>query len=338
MPELRLQPVDDPAAWYGPDLAARDDWIHRLDAAETDELLAAVAHAAATAKPLREVERDDFPLPKLSARLAAIVRAVDHGAGLCLIKGVPVEAMSEDEAALALWGMGRHVGLPQPQDAAREVLHHVRDTGGKVEADPNLRIYQTNAEQAFHNDGGDLVMLLCRRPAKSGGASRMASAVTVFNEVLKREPGLAAELQAPFHFDARGQQLPGHPPVQSVPIYVWHADRLNALYKRPYIGFAQRFEDVPRLTEAQTRALDLVDALCDSPDINIAFELEPGDIQIASNFTIFHARDSFEDFDDPERRRHMLRLWLGLADGRPLPAVYAGTREFGPLFEIAGRD
>lgn len=335
MMELRTEHVDDPAAWYGPDLAASEQWIYRLSMADIAELDTAIVGARDIS--LREVSRDDFPLDGLAVKLAAIAKEVDRGIGTMLIKGLPVDRLSADEAALALWGMGQHVGLPQPQDAAREVFHHVRDTGDKLDINPNLRVYQTNAEQQFHNDGGDLVMLLCRRAAKSGGASRMASAVTVFNEVMKRDPALAEVLQQPFHFDARGQQLAGHPPVQVVPIYVWYGGRLNSLHKRHYVDFAQRFEVVPKLTDAQVAALDLVDQLCADPEINIGFEMEPGDIQVASNFSIFHARDAFEDYPDPAQRRHMMRLWLGLADGRPLPGCYDGTREFGPLFEIPGR-
>jgi len=335
MPSLRTTPVDDPAAWTGPDLVARDDWVHRLSDAEADEILAAVA--ANRGRDVLEVRRADFPLPTLAPRLAEITAAVDRGPGVALIRDVPVDAMDEREAALALWGMGRHVGRPQIQDADNSLLHDIRDTGGAWQDDPNKRVYETAAHQPFHNDGGDLVMLLCRRNAKHGGASRMISAVTLFNEVLGREPELARVLQEPFPFDARGQQLPGRPEIQNVPIFVWHAGRLNGLHKRHYITTALDFPDVPALSNAQTRALDLVDALCDDPALHISFDLQPGDIQMASNFTILHARDAFQDHPEPDLKRHMLRLWLGLADGRPLPEIYRDTREFGPLFEIAGR-
>ncbi len=335
MANVRTLPVDDPAAWTGAQLAGRDDWMYRITENDAAEILAAVD--ANRNRPMLEVTLADFPLPALSARLRSLAANVDRGAGLALIRGLPIGDMDEDAAALALWGMGQHVGRPQFQDASRALLHHVRDTGGDWLADPGRRVYETNAEQVFHNDGGDLVMLLCRRAAKRGGTSRMVSAVTLFNEVLKRDPDLARVLQEPFAFDARNQQLPGRPAVQRVPIFIWHAGRMNVLHKRHYIETALRFDDVPALTDAQVAALDLVDQLCDDPEIQLAFELSPGDIQMACNFTILHARDSFEDHDEPEKKRHMLRLWLGLADGRPLPETYRETREFGPLFEIEGR-
>ena len=328
-------PLNDPAAWYSRDLMENDDWIHNLTKTEIKELTDAVT--ASQRKSLLSIGRSDFPLPTLAVRLNTIAKEVDQGLGLALIRGIPVERMSADEAARALWGLGQHIGIPQIQDAAQALLHDVRDVGGAWQDESSRRVYETNAAQPFHNDGGDLVMLLCRRAAQSGGTSRMVSAVTLFNEVLRRSPPLADVLQSPFPFDARGQQLPGQPPVQHVPIFVWYADRLNALHKRHYIEEAQRFENVKRLSESQVQALDLVDEICEDPAIHIAFDMIPGDIQIACNFNILHARDRFVDHIETNKKRHMLRLWLGLPDGRPLAEVYRGTREFGPLFEVRGR-
>ena len=47
---------------------------------------------------------------------------------------------------------------------------------------------------------------------------------------------------------------------------------------------------------------------------------EPGDIQLVCNHSTLHSRTAYEDYEEPERRRHLLRLWLACADGPPLPA------------------
>jgi hypothetical protein len=52
-------------------------------------------------------------------------------------------------------------------------------------------------------------------------------------------------------------------------------------------------------------------------------ELQPGDIQLVHNHTILHDRTAFEDYPEPERKRHLLRLWLAPPAARPLPEVYA---------------
>ena len=46
-------------------------------------------------------------------------------------------------------------------------------------------------------------------------------------------------------------------------------------------------------------------------------------MQFVHNHTMLHDRTGFEDWDDPERRRHLLRLWLAVPGARPLPAVFA---------------
>ena len=52
-------------------------------------------------------------------------------------------------------------------------------------------------------------------------------------------------------------------------------------------------------------------------------EFTPGDIQLLHNHTVFHDRTAFEDWPEPERKRHLLRLVALPADGRPLPERYA---------------
>ena len=41
-------------------------------------------------------------------------------------------------------------------------------------------------------------------------------------------------------------------------------------------------------------------------------DLEPGDIQWLSNHTVMHARTEYEDWPEPQRKRHLLRLWLSI--------------------------
>ena len=57
---------------------------------------------------------------------------------------------------------------------------------------------------------------------------------------------------------------------------------------------------------------------------------ERGDIQLLSNHSILHARDEFEDFDEPERKRRLLRVWLNFLDGRPLADRFADRFNTGP--------
>jgi hypothetical protein len=175
-------------------------------------------------------------------------------------------------------------------------------------------------------------MLLCIRAAQSGGTSKLMSVGALFNEMLRRRPDLARVAQEPFHFDSRAQN-PADLKIQSVPILTWYAGRLNALHKRRYIETAQRFPEVPRLTPQQLEVLDLIDEICADPAGHLSFDMQPGDMQIASNFSILHSRTEYQDFPEADRRRLLLRIWMTLPQGRPLPQVYASTREFGQTWQ-----
>jgi hypothetical protein len=69
--------------------------------------------------------------------------------------------------------------------------------------------------------------------------------------------------------------------------------------------------------------MDLFDTLVEDPDLHLFMDFEPGDIQLVHNHQILHDRTAFEDWPEPERKRHLLRLWLCPPDGRPLPPVFA---------------
>ena len=321
MSDLLTQPLESEAAWTGPALAARKDWIHELSPAEIRALDAAVARAGASGKPLAELTREDFPLGVLAGAVDAWLDALDRGRGFVLVRGVPVERYGEADAALAYWGLGLHLGRAVSQNAAGDLLGHVRDAGLE-RRDPTVRLYRTREQLGFHTDGSDIVGLLCLRPAKSGGTSRIASSAAIYNEILRRRPDLAAALYEPFPFDRNGEEGPGEPPYFMLPLCRQADGRLRTFYIGWYIRDSQRHPSAPRLTRAQRGAIDLIDELAADPRLHLDMDFRAGDIQWLKNAAILHARTEFEDHVEPERKRHLLRLWLtsrrAFADGDPL--------------------
>jgi len=319
-------PLNYPSVWRGQDLAETDDWIIELDKNQLEDLEISMLATEQLGIELTDITTDDFPLPTLSQLCLDLQSQLEGGRGFALIRSLPVRHYSPEQIALMFWGLGTHLGHPEPQDGAGNLLHHVHDTGKDLDTH-NVRAYQTNQAINYHNDGADIFLLLCLNSAQHGGRSKLVSSAAAFNEILQRRPDLAQVLQQPFYFDARGQQQPDMPPYQHVPIFNYHADRLNVLYKREYIDLALRFPEVPPLTELQTEALDLLDEICDN--LALEFTQEPGDILIANNYDLLHARAAFEDDDTPsDQKRHMLRLWLSLPNGRSNAPIYATTREF----------
>jgi hypothetical protein len=328
MTSILRHSITGPAAWTGAEMIGRTDWVRQLTSAEIGEINAALAAAKSRGAELFSLTRDEFPLPNFGDVLAGLREELETGRGFQLLRGLPVAHYSLDDLRLLFRGLAVHLGEPEPQDGAGALMHDIRDTGQKVETTPNIRGFQTNDELQFHNDGGDAFMLLCLRTALSGGTSKLVSVAALFNRILHERPDLAEVLQQPFYFDARQQQASGRPMVQVVPLLLWHAGRLHAIHKRAYIRTAQRFEDVPRLTAAQEAALDLVDAICGDPNFHLSFEMQPGDIQIGSNHAVLHSRTTYQDHPDPALRRHLLRVWVTLPNGGPLPPEFETTREF----------
>jgi hypothetical protein len=302
-------PVNVPAAWLGREVSQRRDWIHRLTAAEIAEIDAALEQARSTRRPMAELSRADFPLPKLAPVIEGWLRDLDRGRGFVLVRGLPVQRYSESDAALAYWGLGLHMGSPVSQNAAGDLLGHVRDAGA-APSDPSVRLYKTREQLGFHTDGADIIGLLCLRPAKSGGTSRIASSAAIYNEILRRRPDLVPALYEPFPFDRNGEERAGEPPYFSIPLCRYADGALRTFYIGWYIRGSQRHASAPRLSPEQRAVIDLIDEIAADPAFHLDMEFASGDIQWLKNSVTLHARTEYEDFPEPERKRHLLRLWL----------------------------
>jgi hypothetical protein len=321
----RLPPdrIDSPAAWRTADLTS-GGWAHTLDAGEAAEIEAAArALAAREGFDLAAVRADDFPLPGVGPRLRRILLdEVLGGRGFAVIAGLDPARLSRREAAAAFLGVGAHLGALRPQNAAGHVLGHVKDLGRSA-ADPTARLYQTHERQTYHTDSCDVVGLMCLAPAKAGGRSSLVSSVTLYNEMRRLAPELAAVLFEPIETDRRGEVAPGQQPWFNIPVFNWYAGHFAGKYQRLYIESARRFAGVAPLSEAQTAALDLLDRLAEDPALHLEIDFRPGDIQLVNNHVLFHDRTAFEDWPEPARRRHLLRLWLAPPEAQALPAVFA---------------
>ncbi|MEO6624838.1 MAG: TauD/TfdA family dioxygenase [Burkholderiaceae bacterium] len=326
-PMSNLPPHQDLAcAWYGPAMASRTDWIEQLSANLLQELEQASATLCASQDDLTQLQPAQYALPTVGPWLARILGDVTQGRGFVLIRGLPVQQWGRRQAAAAFMLMGAHLGRARPQNAAGHLLGHVKDMGVSSH-DPNVRIYQTAERQTFHTDSCDIVGLLCLQTARRGGESALVSSTTLFNEMRRLRPDLAAALFQPLATDRRGEVPPGQLPYFSIPVFNWwptgEDGRLSVIYQRQYIDSAQRFPHAPRLTPQLREALDMLDRLSNDPSLNFLMQLERGDIQFVHNHSLLHDRMAFEDWPEPERRRHLLRLWLAPEQARALPPVYA---------------
>jgi hypothetical protein len=305
-------PIDGPAAWKGPQLTEGNEWIYPLSGAETLEIEQLIATLRRSGKRREELSREDVQLDVLAPAVRTWREALAHGRGFVLVRGLPVERMSSEDATLAYWALGLHLGTPMPQNFQGELLTDVRDTGADPAA-PSTRLYKTRAEQDFHTDAADIIGLLCLRTARRGGQSRIVSSITVVNEVRRRRPDLAAVLFRDFYWHYFEPQM--NAPVHFVrPICVERGGGLNTFFVPWYIRRAQDLPDVPPLSAEQEATVALLESTANDPALYLDMEFRPGDIQLLKNSVILHKRTAYDDWEEPERKRHLLRLWLAAPD------------------------
>ena len=316
-------PIDGPAAWYAPDLERSDDWIYTLSDAEVDELDAALRVSQRQCPDFIAMRAADFPLPTLAPKLTAIAEDVMKGRGLALLRSIPVERYSRDEVARIYFGIGRHMGTLRSQNGRGHLLGHVCDIGHDHHSNANQRGYAAAGPLSFHTDSVDIVALLCLSPAKTGGESKVVSSVTVHNEIWKRRPDLAPLMFKPVFRDRRGEVPEGKDPWWIMPVYQWYGGELFSHYSGMYIRSAERFPDAEPLSAAQSELFDLIDEICEESAVCLRTPFAKGDIQFVNNHRIFHGRESYEDWPEPERHRHLLRLWICPPHGPALPPAYA---------------
>ena len=316
--------ITSPDAWTGPAIQPDPGWTCRLDdtdIAEIDAALANLKHSG-TRMPFAS---EAFPLPRLKGKLDAILDEIENGRGFKLIRGIPRQRYSDEDCELIYWGITSYFGTPVSQNARGHLLGHVRDEG-RVISDPNARAYQTNQRMDFHTDmlPIDVLGLFCLRTAKSGGASKLTSAMTIHNVLNKERPDLLDALYGLFHLDWRGEEPQGEKPWFSLPMFSECRGRITArICSLVYYESAARFGEQYRPTALQREALLAVQEIANRPELMLTMDFQEGDIQLINNHTMLHAREAYEDFPEPERQRHLLRMWIAVTDAKRRPLADA---------------
>lgn len=313
--------VKGASTWKGIDLAKDDSWVYYLSENTITSIENALFYVKQKGLKAPDFRKEDFPIHDLADEIAYFIEELENGKGFLLIRGLPMEKYTDDEASIIYWGLGLHMGVPVSQNANGDLLGHVIDQGLSLE-NSNVRGYQTKLHLPFHADGSDVVGLLSLRKGKSGGYSSIVSSMAVYNEILEKHPEYLGILCRPFFFDRRGEEEPGESPVFSSPIFSYYDGKLSCRYVRLFIESAQAKTGI-QLSKVEIEALDLLDSLLHDEKMHFNMMLEPGDMQFVNNYTVLHSRTQYEDYEEPERKRHLLRLWLTMPNGREISPDFA---------------
>ena len=317
MPEILLSPVNHPSAWRGCNLAEDRSWVVQLGEDQAAELERSAECAVANGNPTVELTHGDFRLDRCESLLEDVRRRVVDGLGFVLLRGLPVQGRSREVVRAMYWGLGTRLGHAVTQNLQGDLVAEITDRGLDVN-NLDVKPSQTNAEQRPHTDPADIVGLLCINAAQSGGLSRIASTMAIYNAVLDEHPEYLEWLYRGFHHNLRGDASEAAPfgcTPRPIPVYRYYGGTLSCVFNASTIKEAQRRMG-ERAPESEMRAIDYMVDLARSDEYRLDMEFEPGDLQILNNYTVMHWRTEFQDWPQPERKRLLYRLWLKALDPR----------------------
>jgi hypothetical protein len=332
-----LEPITSAAAWRGDELSQSDEWVYLLSDEQVAELEAAGRRFVTDDPDLRLVQAGDYPIPALAEALAEWGRDCDFGRGFVLVRGLRPELYSDALSAAIYYIVALHLGEPMPLSNDHDLFDHVYATSDKSIDDPTALSAKIRDQLPFHSDSSDIVGLMCLRPARAGGASCLVSGAQIYNEILARRPDLAPLMYEPLHWDLRRQDHEAASNTYTSPM-VSIVDGVFSMYAGAlYVMTAQDYPEVPRLRPEQIELFELFDQIAMEPGMSIEMDFRPGDIQWLSNYAALHSRTEFVDWPEPQRRRHLLRVWLQRQGGRPLTPGFGKNAVLRPRADSVAR-
>ncbi len=314
MPTVTMlnQPIIDKRAWRADTIDEASSWYHQLTEPCLAELDAWVQAVLEDEGPITDHYLQAGTMQACAACLKLVRTTLFQERGFVVINQIP-EHYTVAQAKACYWGIGQFLGRPLEQNIQGTLLYSVQDTGQNISQ--GVRFSVTNSESSFHTDGAfwdeipDLIGLLCLATAKSGGENQLISGYTIHNELLENARDALQVLYQDYYFDRRGGVLEGESSVAQHPIFTQNELGLTFRYLNYYIHVAHEKVNQP-LTTAQENALLAIENLLKSSDLQIEFSLKPGQMLFTNNHWILHNRTAFVDYEELERRRHYVRLWL----------------------------
>ena len=249
----------------------------------------------------------------LKHEILQIKKILQEGCGFFIIDGKIFSEFSKKELEYIYSIISQMLGELYVQNIQNEKFVLIKDEGKSMKT--GGRYHQTKEGGSYHTDSPqwdnvpDFVGLLCINPAKKGGINKFLSAYSIHNEIKRKSPRFLDELYEKFYFDKRGEYKENESPTVFQPIFSYNNNELRFRYLRNYINDGFRIEG-KELSDIQIDSLNLIDEITKDEDLALDYELKSGDMVFFNNHRILHGRTSFEDYEDENFKRTLIRVWI----------------------------
>lgn len=303
-----LEQLNIPSAWKGDELVNSKYWNYHLTSDEVREIEEAI-------NILKVSDGKAVSFDQLKKTLQAVVEELENGTGAVRLRGIPVDRYSEEELAQVYLILCQQMGIPVRQSnsdwdsPSRDKSQFV--TQIRAEANSSQNGKQSNDAFKLHTDRYDVLSLLCVRQAREGGGNRLASAVTIYNEMLQSHPKIAEDLfrGMPWLFEGEGGWI-------AYPTWQIYQGKFTTQVSSTYPYLSQLVEGAPQLTQGHKEGLNLLQEI--GNQVGIALRLEPGDWLMVNNHEVYHARASWA-IESGDYDRLLLRVCFSPHNSRELP-------------------
>lgn len=314
MTPIVRQPIVHPSAWRPADFPTKDVFSIDLEQRHIDAFDRAVAKLQATgAADYAGIEKNSFDLSPIGSDLQRWYEELSNGRGILNLRGFPVTQRSLEELSLICYGLGTQWGTLVSQSVMGDRVGHVISVD-KILHGERKRSYKGNHEMRLHSDFCDILGMLCIRSAHAGGASRYTSGVTIHNEILATRPELLGPLYNGFHFWRLGE-WPDEPVTpHRVPVFSSKEGKVSLHYAGDW-NFVKPENTGVAMSDKEREAIDYFVEVAEREDIRYELQIEPGELFLCNNLLHLHARSEIHNGPDPDRRRHMLRIWVDCDSG-----------------------
>jgi hypothetical protein len=304
---ILAKPAEGPMTWHGSDLRKENIAfdLSRAQAAALEDVLLRVRKMGLA---VADIKAEHCRHPALDDALARVFNEIQDGRGIVILRGIPAADHSVDDVSTMFWLIGTHFGRGVSQSARGDVLGLVQDETPPG-ADESARGYTSRRELSLHVDLGQIVGLMCVRQARAGGFSQYASGLAIYNEILATRPDLMPVLCRGFPYHRRGEEAPDAAPITpyDIPVFSERDGKISIFFVGEIFNAA--FRDLWRaFTPEEIDAIDTFRST--ARKLQFETRLEAGEATFLNNYTVMHARSEFDDWEEQEKKRLMLRLWL----------------------------